>query len=72
MASEKHANNLTGKPDPTVKSGSAPEYPEGSHPIAPLADQDWSAQNKEYRENPDKPDPTTVAQVEIVPESKGR
>ena len=41
--------------------------PEGWHPIRPLADQDWAAVNKQYRDlsNDEKPDPSTVAQVEV-------
>lgn len=46
--------------------------PEGSHPIRPLAEQDWAAVNKQYRDMPDdqKPDPSTVAQLEVRSEEK--
>lgn len=45
---------------------------EGSHPIRPLSEQDWAAENLEYREMPDrlKPDPSTVAEIQILPEDK--
>ncbi len=59
------------KADPTIRSqGVVAEYPEGTHPIHPLAEQDWAAVNKEYAEMPDdqKPDPSTVAQIEVVRE----
>ena len=48
--------------------------PEGWHPIRPLAEQDWAAVNKEYRAMPDdqKPDPSTVAEIEIVRDDLAR
>lgn len=64
------------KNDPTVSSSSVRKdndgYPEGTHPIRPLAEQDLAAVNKEYRDLPDseKPDPSTVAQVEVRPDEK--
>lgn len=44
----------------------------GAHEIRPLSEQDWAAQNLEYRVMPDefKPDPSTVAEVQILPEDK--
>ena len=46
--------------------------PEGWHEIRPLAEQDWAAVNLEYRDMPDseKPDPSTVAEIQILPEDK--
>ncbi len=52
-----------GKADPTVRSrGAVPEYPEGTHPIAPLSEQTWGPDRLEYSEMPtkDKPDETSV------------
>jgi hypothetical protein len=66
MADEKRRE----KSDPTVTSKSVSEgYQEdrGSHPIRPLAEQTYAAENVEYADNEDKPDPTTVAQVEVGP-----
>lgn len=57
------------KKDPTISSRSverSPGYPEGTHPARPASEVTHSAANKQYRDNPDKPDPTTVAQVEVV------
>lgn len=56
------------KKDPTVTSASAGDgYPEGTHPARPIDEADHSATQKKYKDNPDKPDPSTVAQVEEVP-----
>lgn len=48
------------KTDPTIKTTGAPE-------VSGAAD---AAADKKYADNPDKPDPTTVAQVEVLPEDK--
>jgi hypothetical protein len=57
--------------DPTIRSTSgAAEYPDGTHPPAPIEKQELSAANREYREMDDKPSPDTVAQVEIRPDEK--
>lgn len=57
------------KSDPTVRNlkGGAPEYPEGTHPIKAASETTHSATNIEYQDMPekDKPDPTTVAQVQV-------
>lgn len=59
------------KADPTIRTaGVVAEYPEGSHPIAPLAEQDYAAVNKTYGEMQAKPDPSTVANVEVRPDEK--
>lgn len=59
------------KADPTIRiEGVVAEYPEGSHPIAPLAEQHYSAVNKEYGPMEDKPDPSTVANVELRADEK--
>jgi hypothetical protein len=57
--------------DPTIRSTSgAAEYPDGTHPPAPIEKQDLSAANREYREMDDKPSPDTVAQVEVRSDEK--
>lgn len=59
--------------DPTISTGSVQEgYPDGTHPLHPLAEQHYAAANKEYRDMPDdeKPDPSSVAQVEVLPDDK--
>jgi hypothetical protein len=52
--------------DPSVRhlKGAAPEYPEGTHPIAPVSEQTWGPDRFSYSELPDeqKPDPTSVVQ----------
>jgi hypothetical protein len=59
------------KDDPTITSVSgAAEYPDGTHPPAPIEKQDLSAANREYREMDDKPSPDTVAQVEVRSDEK--
>jgi hypothetical protein len=62
------------KSDPTIKSGTTgPEYPEGTHPVRSASEVTHSATNITYKDNPDKPDPTTVAQIaEIPPEFPGQ
>lgn len=53
--------------DPTVSSPEpGARYPEGTQPAVPVEKADDAAVNKQYRDNPDKPDPSTVAQVEEV------
>jgi hypothetical protein len=58
--------------DPTIRTDAPAEPAEGAHELAPLSEQYWSAENKEYRDMPEdmKPDPTTVAQVEVRPDEK--
>jgi hypothetical protein len=50
------------KADPTITSNkTGPAYPEGTHPVrAP------SGPERVYKDNADKPDPSTVAQVEVT------
>lgn len=55
--------------DPTVTSELAgPEYPEGTHPALPASEVTHSADKREYKDNPDKPDATSIGQVEVLPE----
>lgn len=58
--------------DPTIstESISGEEYPEGTHPAAAPDAQHFSVDRFEYRDNPDKPDPSSVAQVQVVPEDE--
>ncbi len=54
------------KSDPTIKSGvRSPEYPEGTHPLRPVAEVTDSALRIKYADNPDKPDPSSVAQIQV-------
>lgn len=53
------------KDDPTVTSERGVEYPEGTHPARPVSEVQDSAESRTYKDNPDKPDPSTVAQVEV-------
>ena len=62
---------MASRKDPTVTGGSTgPAYPEGTHPARLASEVTTSAENIEYRDNPDKPDPTTVAQLEVRPDEK--
>ena len=58
------------KSDPTIKSASKdePDYPEGTHPARPVSETHHSADRITYKDNPDKPDPSTVAQVAVFPD----
>jgi hypothetical protein len=58
-----------GNTDPTVRSDTAASaWPEGTHPARPAAEVTHSASRIKYRDNPDKPDPSTVAQLAEIPE----
>lgn len=58
------------KKDPTVTgAATGPAYPEGTHPARP-ASETFHGQPRDYRDNPDKPDPTSIAQVEVPLEDK--
>ena len=62
---------MADKKDPTVRSGSSPSSAtDGVHPAVPVSEGADAAANKEFKDNPDKPDPTSIAQVEVVPDSK--
>ena len=55
--------------DPTVTSeATGPAYPEGTHPARPASEVTHSADRIKYRDNPDKPDSTSIAQVADIPE----
>jgi hypothetical protein len=55
------------KKDPTVTS-KVSESDSGAHPARPVSEADDAAVNKKYADNPDKPDPSTVAQIEVTDE----
>ena len=58
------------KSDPTVTSETVgPEYPEGTHPARP-AEETTHGKPSAYKDNPDKPDPSTVAQVQVRPDEQ--
>jgi hypothetical protein len=57
------------KDDPTVTSDlTGPEYPEGTHPARPASEVTHAADGRSYEDNPDKPDASSIAQVEVLPE----
>ena len=57
------------KSDPTITSETTgPAYPEGTHPARPASEVTHSADKIKYEDNPDKPDPSTIAQVAIIPD----
>ena len=57
----------TKKQDPTITSETVgPAYPEGTHPPRPLSETTHAAVNKKYADNPDKPDPSSVSNIEIL------
>jgi hypothetical protein len=52
------------KSDPTVTSMTeSPAYPEGTHPPRPESETFHSPDRFVYKDNPDKPDPSSVAQI---------
>jgi len=54
--------------DPTLTGDvSGPEYPEGTHPARPAGEVTHSADRVTYSDNPDKPDPSSVAQLAEIP-----
>lgn len=63
------AKKAAASEDPTIRRGqNVPEYPEGTHPPLPVEEADDAAVNQEFAENPDKPNDSSIAQVEVVPE----
>lgn len=59
------------KTDPVVTSASveaAPDYPEGTHPARSSDEVTHSASRIKYRDNPDKPDRSSVAQLADIPD----
>lgn len=57
------------KSDPTIKSeAGGGSYPEGTHPPRAVSDADHSVDQFEYREMKGKPDTSTIAQEQVVPE----
>jgi hypothetical protein len=60
------------KKDPTVTSAISANAPEGVEPAPPVSEADNSADEMVYKDMPaqDKPDKTTVAQVQVRPEEQ--
>lgn len=58
------------KADPVLstESVSSETFPEGTHPARPPAETHHSVERYVYKDNPDKPDPSTVAQVVEIKE----
>lgn len=59
------------KGDPTISTASmaaGDPYPEGTHPARPVSEVTHSADKINYRENEDKPDASSIAQVADIPE----
>ena len=57
------------KKDPTITSDVAgPAYPEGTHPVRSPSEVTHSADRITYKDNPDKPDASSVAQLAEIPE----
>lgn len=60
---------MAAKKDPTVKSDvSGPEFPEGTHPARAVSEVTHNADRLKYRDNPDKPDESSVAQLVDIPD----
>jgi hypothetical protein len=58
------------KKDPTVTGATTgAAYPDGTHPARPASEVTHSATNINYRDNPEKPDRTSVAQIEVASEA---
>ena len=57
------------KNDPTVDS-KVSQSDSGAHPARPVEEAADAGVNKQYADNPDKPAPSSVAQVEVLPEDK--
>jgi len=53
------------KKDPTITSAKT-DPPAGSHPAVPIEEGANSATELRYAEHPDKPGPSTVAQIEVA------
>lgn len=53
--------------DPTITTSVAgADYPEGTHPVRSPSQTEHSPDRLRYEDAKDKPDPSTVAQVQIV------
>lgn len=58
------------KEDPTVTGRAAGDaYPEGTHPARAASEVTSSAENLKYKDNPAKPDASSVAQLEVASEA---
>ena len=54
--------------DPTVSSTSSAAEAEGTHPARPASEVTHSADRISYRDNDDKPDKSSVAQLADIPD----
>ncbi len=58
---------MAAKKDPTVTSKSAADDgTAGVHPAVSISEGADNATYRKYKENPDKPDPTSIAQIEVT------
>lgn len=56
------------KKDPTIKSDPTAEFPEGVHPARPASEVTHSSARLKYKDNPEKPDESSIAQVVDIPD----
>ena len=65
---------MASKKDPTISTSSVDKtaYPEGTHPALPPSEVTFSPDRFDYRDATadEKPDPSTVMQVQVLPEDK--
>lgn len=57
--------------DPVLSTDALDEeivWPEGTHPALSPGETHHSVERLTYKDNPDKPDPSTVAQIVEIPE----
>lgn len=54
--------------DPTISTESVSTEDDGTHEARPISETHHAASRLKYKDNPDKPDPTTVAQIVEIPE----
>lgn len=68
MAESKTKKDAAPVADPVISSESAAavEYPEGTHAALPASEVTHSAAALKYEDRADKPDPSTIAQVQVV------
>lgn len=72
QAQAKAGTELNEAQDPTVRSGASGNFPDGVNPAPPVEEADHAAVDKVYEDMPDdqKPNVSSVAQVEIRPEEQ--
>jgi hypothetical protein len=67
VASRRKADESAAE-DPTITSSESIENDGSTHPARPASEVTHSADRLEYRDNPDKPDESSVAQLVDIPE----